>query len=102
MDKYFDCDSTVFPAGAAQASGPPAKKQKNVLDRLLGDDEEVESIVTISDEVNAYFEEQPISRKENPLACWKSNSCRFPHLSNLLKLFSRHPHPVKEYSLLQV
>ena len=65
----------MFPAGVAQASGPPAKKQKSVLDRLLGDDKEVESTVTISDEVNVYFEEQPISRNENPLAWWKSNSC---------------------------
>ena len=67
----------LFPA---QASGPPARKQKSVLDHLLGDDEEVESTVTISDEVNVYFEERSISCKENPLAWWKSNSCRFPHL----------------------
>ena len=36
MDKAVDCDSAVFSAGTAQASGPPAKKQKSVLDRLLG------------------------------------------------------------------
>ena len=36
MDKAVDCDSAVFSAGTAQASGPPAKKQNSVLDRLLG------------------------------------------------------------------
>ena len=87
MDKVVDCDSAVFSAGTAQASGPSAKKQKSVLDHLLGDDEEVESTVTMSDEVDAYFEEWAISRKENSLACWKSNSSRFPRLSNLAKKF---------------
>jgi len=47
----------------------------SVLDHLLGDDEEDELIVTVSDEVDAYFEERSISCKENQLAWWKSNSC---------------------------
>ena len=72
MDKSVDCDSAVFSTGAAQASEPPTKKQKSVLDHLLGDDDEVELTVTVSDEVNAYFEE---CHKENSLAWWKSNSC---------------------------
>ena len=47
--------SAVFSAGAAQASEPRTKKQKSVLDCLLGDDEEVELTVTVSGEVNAYL-----------------------------------------------
>jgi len=44
--------------------GPSSKKKNCVLDCLLNEDEEVESTVTISDEVDAYFEEHPIIHKE--------------------------------------
>jgi len=36
IGKTVDGDCAIFSAGAAQASGPPAKKQKSVLDHLLG------------------------------------------------------------------
>jgi len=55
MDKSVECDSVVFTAGAAKASESPTKKQKSVLGCLLGDDEEVELTVTVSDEFDAYF-----------------------------------------------
>ena len=45
----------------------------------------------MSDEVDASFEERPISRKENPLAWWKSNSSRFSRLSNSAKTFLAIP-----------
>jgi len=57
MDKAFDCDGAVVPA---------------LLD---DDDEEAESTVTVSDEVDMYFEERPINRKENLSVWWRSNSC---------------------------
>ena len=88
IDKAVDCDAAVVPA---DTSGPPAKKQKSVLDRLLGDDEEAVSGVTVSDEVDAYFEERPISRKEDPFVWWRSNSSRFPRLSYLAKKFLSIP-----------
>ena len=59
----------------------------------------------MSDEVDAYFEERPISCKENPLAWWKSNNSRFPRLSSLAKHFWQYQqplHPLRWFSQLQV
>jgi len=39
MDKAVDCDDSVVPANTIQACGPPAKKQKGILDCLLGDND---------------------------------------------------------------
>ena len=43
------------------------------------------------DEVDAYFEERPISCKESPLAWWNSHSSQFPRLSNLANFFLAIP-----------
>ena len=84
--------SEVNAAEVCQVTEPPAKRKKSVLDRLLGDEyEEGGSSVSISDEVEAYFQERPISHKDDPLCWWKGSSSRFPCLSILAKKFLAIP-----------
>ena len=64
MGRAVNYDSDVV---LAQANGPPAIEQKSIFDCLLGNDDKADSTVTVSDEVDTYFEEQPISRKADPL-----------------------------------
>ena len=91
IEKINVCDDFIA-AEVSQVIEPPAKRQKSVLDRLLGDEyEEVGSSVSISDEVEEYFQERPIRRKDDPFCWWKGNSNRFPHLSILAKKFLAIP-----------
>ena len=91
IQKISVCDDFVA-AEVSQVIEPPAKRQKSVLDRLLGDEyEEGGSSVSISDEVKVYFQERPIRRKDNPFCWWKGNSNRFSHLSILAKKFLAIP-----------
>ena len=48
-------------------------------------------MVSIVGEVKAYFQERPISHKDNPFCWWKGSSCRFPCLSILAKKFLAIP-----------
>ena len=59
---------------------------------MLGDEyEECGSSVSISNEVEEYFQEHPIRRKDDPFCWWKQNSNRFPRLSILVKKFLAIP-----------
>ena len=91
IEKISVCDDFIA-AKVSQVIEPPAKRQKSVLHRLLGDEyEEGGSSVSISDEVEEYFQERPIRRKDDPFCWWKGNSNRFPHLSILAKKFLAIP-----------
>ena len=91
IQKISVCDDFVA-AEVSQVIEPPAKRQKSVLDRLLGDEyEEGGSSVSISDEVKVYFQEHPIRCKDDPFCWWKGNSNRFSRLSILAKKFLAIP-----------
>lgn len=66
----------------SQESQPPAKKK--ALDILFGKEESNSSAV-LEDEVELYFSENNVSRSCNPLVWWKTNSLRYPRLSQLVK-----------------
>ena len=72
-----------------EATEPPAKKRPSVLDRLLGEDEDKEDSETVStlEEIQMYFQECPIKRKEDPLCWWRGNTSRFPHLAILAQKY---------------
>ena len=74
---------------ADEATEPPAKKRPSVLDRLLGEDEDKEDSETVStlEEIQMYFQERPIKRKEDPLCWWRGNASRFPHLAILAQKY---------------
>ena len=67
MIQKVSVSNDFIAAEVSQVTEPPAKRQKSVLDRLLGDDyEECGSSVSISDEIETYFQEWPIRHKDNP------------------------------------
>ena len=77
-----DQPANVNITGSCSNSQPPAKKK--ALDILFGKEENNSSAV-LEDEVELYFSENNVSRSCNPLVWWKTNSLRYPHLSQLVK-----------------
>ncbi|XP_049333290.1 E3 SUMO-protein ligase ZBED1-like [Astyanax mexicanus] len=81
------------------ATGSPKKspsRSVSAIESLLGcdstdsDSEINENDVqhqVITNEVLAYFGEQPISKKENPLSWWKLNEPKYPTLASMAKSF---------------
>ena len=60
------------------------KKKPNVLDRLLGEDVDMDGESnSVTEEVDLFLQEHPIKCKEDPLTWWQGNINRFPHLAIL-------------------
>ncbi|XP_077389161.1 E3 SUMO-protein ligase ZBED1-like [Festucalex cinctus] len=51
------------------------------------EDEDEQLSQAVQKEVLQYFGEQPLSKKENPLAWWRQNAARYPTLAKLAKSF---------------
>ena len=66
----------------SQESQPPTKKK--ALDILFGKEDKNSSVI-LEDEVELYFSENSASRSCDPLIWWKTNSLRYPRLSQLVK-----------------
>ena len=62
-----------------QGTSPAAKKKANVLDSLLGKEDNI-SNRHIREEVVIFLEEHPINRDEDPFAWWRGNAIPLPHL----------------------
>ena len=57
-------------------------KKPNVLDRLIGEEFDMDDgNSSITEEVTLFLQERPIKRKEDPFAWWRGNASRFPHLA---------------------
>ena len=85
VDSLPSADS-VDPSGAAK--GPPEKRQKvekeTALDLLLGADAtQVSPKLSAREELEQYFSERPVSRKDHPLTWWKANGQRFHRLAKV-------------------
>ena len=66
IEKIGVCDDFIA-TEVSEVIEPPAKRQKSLLDCLLGDEsEEGGSSVSISVEVEEYFQEHPIRCKDDP------------------------------------
>ena len=64
---------------------PHQKKQQKLtaLDKLLGPENLTMEPCMFDSELEKYFAELPISRKENPLIWWKENSSCYKSLSSV-------------------
>ena len=61
----------------------PKKTRKTALDILLGPEEDTLPDASPKGEVERYFTEPTLPRKESPLAWWKDNASRFLYLSQV-------------------
>ena len=87
LQKASNVDCTVTTDDRGE---PPVKKRPSVLDRLLGEDKDIEEddeAVSTLEEIKMYFQERPIKRKEDPLFWWRGNASRFPHLAVLAQKY---------------
>lgn len=83
VDSLPSADSTD-----PSANEPPEKRQKvekeTALDLLLGTDTtQVSTKLSAREEVEQYFSERPISRRDHPLTWWKANEQRFHRLAKV-------------------
>ncbi|KAM3850482.1 E3 SUMO-protein ligase ZBED1-like [Diretmus argenteus] len=86
-----------------KAANVPGREEKSALDSLLQSDtdsqsegeeeasQEEQKIQIVRNEVQLYFTETPISKKDDPLKWWSENEGRFPTVSKLAKSFLSIP-----------
>ena len=78
MEMYTSEDSV-----GSFSPATPKKQKLTALDKLLGPENLTMEPCTFDSELEKYFAELPISRKENPLIWWKENSSRYKSLSSV-------------------
>ena len=61
----------------------PKKPRETALDILLGPEKETLHDTSPMGEMDRYFTEPTLPRKESPLTLWKNNATRFPCLSQV-------------------
>ena len=78
MEMYTSEDSVGYFSPAT-----PKNQKLTALDKLLGPENLTMEPCTFNSELEKYFAELPISRKENPLIWWKENSSHYKSLSSV-------------------
>lgn len=88
--------ATLTPQPTQGTPPESSNKAPSLIEKVLGssessaseeDDSEEHINQTIQREVLMYFGENPLTKKEDPLAWWKANEARYPTLAKVAKSF---------------
>ena len=75
----------MYTSDESDISAIPKKQKLTALDKLLGPENLSMETCIFDSELERYLAESPVSRKQNPLIWWKTNSSRYKGLSSVVQ-----------------